>query len=195
MTAPLAPRPEALDFLLSRRSRPAKTLTGPGPAPAELHLLLTAAARCPDHGKLEPWRFLVIAGAARTRAADAVRARAAALGHDATAAEKAASAFTQSPLCVAVIASPKASEKIPEHEQALSAGAVCLSLLNAALAAGWGANWLSGWAATDQTLLQGVFGAGAREWIAGFIHIGTETAPPPERPRPDIAALTTWMEG
>ncbi|MGF1658945.1 MAG: nitroreductase family protein [Rubrimonas sp.] len=194
MTAPLSPRPDVLDFLLSRRSRPARSLVEPGPTPAELHVLLTAAARVPDHGKLEPWRFVVIAGAARARVADAVRRRAAELGHDAEAADKAASAFMQGALAVAVVAAPKASEKIPEHEQALSAGAVCLSLLNAALAAGWGANWLSGWAATDQPFLSATLGLREREWVAGFIHLGSETAPPPDRPRPDVAALTTWLE-
>lgn len=100
----------------------------------------------------------------------------------------------QGALAVAVVAAPKASEKIPEHEQALSAGAVCLSLLNAALAAGWGANWLSGWAATDQPFLSATLGLREREWVAGFIHLGSETAPPPDRPRPDVAALTTWLE-
>lgn len=195
MTAPLTPRPDVLDFLLSRRSRPVRTLTEPGPTQAQLHVLLTAAVRVPDHGKLEPWRFVVIADGARARVADAVRARAAALGHEPEAAEKAASGFTQGALAVAVVASPKASEKIPEREQALSAGAVCLSLLNAALAAGWGANWLSGWAATDKVFLRETLGLEPREWVAGFIHLGTETVPPPDRPRPDVAALTSWLDG
>ena len=67
-------------------------------------------------------------------------------------------------------------------------------LLNAALACGWGANWLSGWPAYDRTLLDDALGLESHEWIAGFIHVGTATAPPPERPRPDIAAITTWIE-
>jgi nitroreductase len=193
MTAPLTPRPEVLDFLLTRRSRPAKTLAEPGPDRHALTRLLTAAARTPDHGKLEPWRFVVIEGAARGRVADAVRARAAALGRDAEAQDKAASAFTQGAVVVAVIASPKASPKIPEWEQLMSAGAVCLSLLNAALAAGWGANWLTGWAARDPEILA-VLGASGPEFVAGFIHIGTETVAPPDRPRPDVAAITTWLD-
>jgi nitroreductase len=190
--APLAPRPEALDFLLTRRSRPAKTLAAPGPDRAALRTLLTAAARTPDHGKLEPWRFVVIAGAAQARMAATVRARAAALGHAPEAAEKAASAFTQGAVIVAVLASPKPSEKIPEWEQLMSAGAVCLSLLNAALAAGWGANWLSGWASRDPEVLAAL-GARGAEFVAGFLHLGTETVAPPERPRPDVDALTTWL--
>jgi nitroreductase len=92
-----------------------------------------------------------------------------------------------------VVASPKPSEKIPELEQTLSAGAVCLSLVNAALASGWGACWLSGWPAYDSEI-QGALGLAPQEWIAGFIHIGTSAATPPERPRPDIAALTTRLQ-
>lgn len=193
MTASPTARPDALDFLLTRRSRPARTLTEPGPSRPELLTLLTAAARVPDHGKLEPWRFLVIEGAARARIADAAAERARALGHDAERVEKSASAFRQGSAIVAVIASPKASDKIPVHEQTLSAGAVCLTLLNAALAAGWGANWLSGWAATDRPFLEAL-GLAPQEWVAGFIHIGACDAAPPDRPRPDIGAIATFLE-
>jgi nitroreductase len=193
MTAPLTPRPEVLDFLLTRRSRPARTLGAEGPDRATLARLLTAAARVPDHGKLEPWRFVVVEGAARERLAQAVRDRAQALGMEAEAVDKAAAGFTQGATVVAVVASPKPSDKIPEWEQLMSAGAVCLSLLNAALAAGWGANWLTGWAARDADILAHL-GAAAPEFVAGFIHIGAETAAPPDRPRPDVATLTRWLD-
>jgi nitroreductase len=193
MTLPLTPRPEVLDFLLTRRSRPAKTLAEPGPGRVELETLLRAAARTPDHGKLEPWRFVVLGRQARVLITAAVRARGAALGHEPETIEKAAAAFDQGPVIVAVVASPRASEKIPEWEQLMSAGAVCLSLLNAALAAGWGANWLSGWAARDPETLAAIDVA-EPDFVAGFIHIGTETVAPPDRPRPDIAAITRWLD-
>ena len=154
--------------------------------------LLTAAARVPDHGKLEPWRFLVLEGAGRARFAQAIRARAEAAGQDA---DKGALAFEQAPLAIAVVASPKPSEKIPAIEQTLSAGAVALGLLNAALAAGWGASWLTGWAAYDRVLVEGELGLAPEEWIVGFVYIGSCAAPPPDRPRPDVAALTTWVDG
>jgi nitroreductase len=154
--------------------------------------LLTAAARVPDHGKLEPWRFVVLEGAGLARFAVAIRARAEAAGQDA---DKGALAFEQAPLAVAVVGSPKASEKIPAQEQMLSAGAVALGLLNAALAAGWGASWLTGWAAYDRALVEGELGLAPGEWIAGFVYIGTCDTPPPDRPRPDVAALTTWIDG
>ena len=102
--------------------------------------------------------------------------------------------FVDSPLCVAVVESPKDSPKVPALEQTYSAGAVCLALLNAALASGWGANWLTGWVAHDAVLAAGVFGLEPQERIAGFVHIGTETNPPPDRPRPDLDAIVRWMD-
>ena len=188
-----APNKAALDFLLSRRSRPAKTLTGPAPDRETLTTLLTAAARSPDHGKLEPWRFVVLEGAALQRLAGAVETCGARLGKDADVVAKAASAFADSPLCVAVIESPVESDKIPAIEQTYSAGAVCLALLNAALAAGWGANWLSGWASHDATFRAEALDLAPQERIAGFLHIGTETSTPPDRPRPDLSAKTSWV--
>jgi nitroreductase len=95
---------------------------------------------------------------------------------------------------VAVVSAPVASEKVPQIEQSYSAGAVCLALVNAALAAGWGANWLSGWASHDGGFCAEALGLGPQESIAGFIHIGTETSAPPDRPRPDIEAKTLWLE-
>lgn len=191
---PLAPNPAALDFLLTRRSRPAKTLGAAGPDAATLTRLLTAAARVPDHGKLEPWRFVVIEGAAREGFARLAETRAQALGRSAEDAAKAGSAFRQGAVIVAVVASPKPSGKIPAWEQAMSAGAVCLSLVNAALAAGWGACWLSGPVARDRVFLDAL-GLAAHEVVAGFVHIGAETAAPPDRPRPDVTALVARLDG
>lgn len=181
---------EALDFLLSRRSRPAKLLKAPGPDRAALTELLTAAARVPDHGKLEPWRFVVIEGAAKERLIAAIRARAPGAGQDG---DKGASAFEEAPVVVAVVSSPKASDKIPGIEQTLSGGAVALGLLNAALAAGWGASWMTGWVAYDRPLLEGALGLASGESVIGFVYLGSCDATPPERPRPDVAALITWL--
>ena len=188
------PNPAALDFLLTRRSRPAKTLTGPVPDRATVEQLLTAAARTPDHGKLEPWRFIVLAKPALQRLAALVPERGAALGIDPDKITKATDQFGNAVLAVAVICSPKPSEKIPQIEQIYSAGAVCLALLNAALAAGWGANWLSGWASHDRDFVTDGLGLASHETVAGLIHLGTETNAPPERPRPDLSAITTWVD-
>lgn len=182
-----------LDFLLTRRSRPAKLLAAPVPSRATLETLLTAAARVPDHGKLEPWRFVVLEKPALTRLAQAATDYAATAGFDEIKAGKGRSQFLDSPLSVVVIASPKGFDKVPEIEQTLSAGAVCLSLVNAALASGWGASWLTGWIAHDKGFAGAAYGLAPGEWVAGLIHIGTVSALPPERPRPDVPALTTWV--
>ena len=183
----------ALDFLLSRRSRPAKTLTGPAPDRAALEELLTAAARTPDHGKLEPWRFLVLERPALERIAALIPAHGVRLGIAPEKIEKAIAQYGDAHLFVAVVAAPVPSEKIPAIEQTLSARAVCLSLLNAALASGWGANWLTGWASHDPQFAAEAFGIAADESIAGLIHIGTARATPPDRPRPDLGAKVTWV--
>ncbi|SEG65075.1 Nitroreductase [Thalassococcus halodurans] len=188
------PNPQALEFLLSRRSRPAKTLKAPGPDADALMPILTAAARTPDHGKLEPWRFIVLQGDALTRLAGVAKERGAALGLDEDKIAKGHDQFANSPMCVAVIEVQKDAPKIPPLEQTYSAGAVCLALLNAALAAGWGANWLSGWVSHDRGFMTDALGLADNERVAGFIHIGTETSTPPERPRPDLDAITTWVD-
>lgn len=186
------PNPHALDFLLTRRSRPSKTLGLPVPDRTALRPILTAAARSPDHGKLEPWRFVVLERGALQRLAEAVPERGAELGLDPERIEKQRRQFADANLAIAVISAPKPSEKIPEFEQLLSAGAVCYGLLAAALAAGWGANWLTGWAAHDAAFVTAHLGLGSDERIAGFIHIGTETSVPPDRPRPDLDAIVAW---
>jgi len=188
------PNPAALDFLLTRRSRPAKTLTTPVPDRDTLRTLLTAAARTPDHGKLEPWRFVVLERAALQRLAAAVPEAGARLAIEPERVAKMRAQFADADLAVAVVFTPRTSEKIPEVEQLLSAGAVCLSLLNAALSSGWGANWLTGWASHDAGFIRDHLGLDPGESIAGFIHIGTETSAPPERPRPDLDAITTWVD-
>lgn len=188
------PNPDALEFLLTRRSRPAKTLTGPVPDDGVLTTLLTAAARTPDHGKLEPWRFIVLRKGAMARLSALVAEIGADANVDADKIAKAQSQFDMAELAVVVVASPKPSEKVPHIEQIYSAGAACLALLNAALAAGWGANWLSGWASHDPRFCAEGLGLAEHEAIAGLIHIGTEKNAPPERPRPDLDAITTWVD-
>lgn len=187
------PNPAALDFLLTRRSLPAKTFTGPVPTRDQLMPLLTAAARTPDHGKLEPWRFIVLERPAMARLARLAVRRAGELGYDDEKTTKGRAQFDAGQLAVVVVASPKPSEKIPPIEQTLSAGAVCLALLNAATAAGWGANWLSGWPLQDPSFVAEGLGLEPQEFVAGIVHIATPTVAPPDRPRPDVTRLTTWV--
>ncbi len=187
------PDTSTLDFLRSRRSYPPALMTAPGPNEAQLTDLLTLAARVPDHGKVEPWRFIVLKGAARERIASLIEAASLAAGNTPEKAEKHGRAF-QVPVVVAVVFTPVSSSKIPEWEQFLSSGAVCLSLVNAALASGFGASWLTGVGAEDD-FARANLGLTTGERIAGFIHIGSRgESTPPERPRPDIAAKTTVFE-
>ena len=179
-------------FLLSRRSRPAKTLLAPPPSRQDLETILEAAARTPDHGKLEPWRFIVFDQTALTRLADQVEqhAQSLALGEDVV--EKAVRPFKTGPLAVAVIEVQKSSEKVPSIEQSYSAGAACLALLNTALAMGYGANWISGWISHDRVFVEQALKLTPEEQVAGFIYIGTESTRPPERPRPNLNDIVTW---
>lgn len=184
-------RPEVLDFLLTRRSRPAKTLGPDAPDRAEIETLLTAASRTPDHGKIVPWRFIVITEG-RDEIARLFTGHAERAGLEVDKIEKNARSFAYGGLIIAVIACPVAAHKIPVWEQELAAGGVCLALLNAALAAGWGANWLTGPLARDDEFLGEAFGCAPGEFAAGFIHIGNEQVAPADRDRPEISEITTW---
>ncbi len=146
----------------------------------------------PDHGKLEPWRFIVLERDALLRLAGLVPECGRRLGRSDEDIVKQRAQFEEAHLAVAVVSRPRPSDKIPRIEQVLSAGAACLSLLNAALAAGWGANWLTGWASHDRAFVAAALGLGEDEAIAGFIHIGTETAAPSDRPRPDLDTIVEW---
>ena len=187
------PNPAAMDFLLTRRSRPAKTLGLPVPDREALMPILTAAARVPDHGKLEPWRFLVLERPALERLAALVETRAGALGLDAEKTAKGRQQFDDGHLAVVVVEIARESEKIPPLEMTYSAGAACLGLLNAALASGWGANWLSGWPSHDRGFVEEGLGLEPHERVAGIIYLGTEGSAPPERPRPDLEKVVAWV--
>jgi nitroreductase len=182
----------ALDFLYRRRSVPSRLLAEPGPDPDQLQAMLAAAVRVPDHGRLAPWRFLRIAGPARAALGGLLAARALERDPQAPAAvvEKDRQRFNHAPLVLVVIGRLSRGHKVPEQEQLLSGGAVCFALLQAAQALGFGAQWLTGWAAYDP-VITARRGLGADETVLGFIHIGTAGEPAPERARPDVAGLLT----
>jgi nitroreductase len=126
------------------------------------------------------------------RLAGIAEARARALGGDAEKIDKGRGQFDRGGVAVVVISSPQDVPKIPQAEQVLSAGALCLGLVNAATAAGWGANWLTGWVSHDTVFAAEAFGCTAGETVAGIVHIGTPVSPAPERPRPDLARVVRW---
>lgn len=186
----LTPAPEVLAFLARRRSASALTLAEPAPNADELRTLLRLSIRVPDHGKLSPWRFIVLEGAPKARFAAKLEAFALSRD-DQTAAAKLGKLRTP-PLCIAVVSSPKQAA-IPEWEQLLSAGAVCATLLNATLAMGYGANWITDWYAYDPMATQ-LLGLAAGERVAGFVLMGTPREPPLERERPDADLLVSYWD-
>jgi nitroreductase len=175
----------------TRRSVPTRQLAAPGPDDAQLLRLLRTAVRVPDHGKRVPFRFLRIAGDARTALAEAAVARLRQREPEAGAAaeDKLRTRFTVPPLTLAVIARLGPDAKIPESERRATAACVCLLLLQAAQAEGFGAQWLTGWLAYDRPFLEGALGLAADEELAGTIAIGTPQVAAPERERPDPASL------
>jgi nitroreductase len=181
------PLPEMLGFMARRRSVSAQTLEGPGPKADELEAMLRLAARAPDHGKLFPWRFLVLDREAKASLIERL-APLAANQADPAKAQAVLVKLRRPPVTVAVISRPTPG-KIREWEQVLSAGAVCMNLLLAAEAMGYGANWITDWYAYDPQALA-LLELAEGERIAGFVHIGNVTEPPLERARPDIKALT-----
>ena len=189
---PVAAAPEVLAFLARRRSASAMALRAPGPTAAELTDLLQIAARAPDHGKLAPWRFVILEGAGK----DVFAARLETLAASRPDAPKLIAKLGKlrtPPLGVAVISRTTAGD-IPAWEQILSAGAVCTNLTYAALAMGYGANWITDWYAYDAGA-RAVLGLADNEKVAGFVFMGTAAEAPQERVRPDVAALTTRFEG
>jgi len=176
-----------LDFLARRRSASALGLTEPGPSPAQLADLLRLAARVPDHGKLAPWRFIILEGEAKGAFAAGLEAIAAGREDGAKLTAKLGK-LKVPPMGVAVVSSPRPGD-IPEWEQLLSAGAVCTDLLHAATAMGFGANWITDWYAYDDEA-RALLGLGDNERVAGYVFIGTASEAPAERVRPDTVALT-----
>ncbi|MBI4275254.1 MAG: nitroreductase [Rhizobiales bacterium] len=184
--------PEAIDLLKTRRSVKPMELTGPGPSAAEIDTILSIASRVPDHGKLTPWRFIVFEGDARLAAGDKIAAvfRAENPGATADQIEFEHNRLARAPLVIAVVSRAAPHVKIPEWEQMLSAGAAAMSLVFAAHALGYAANWITEWYAYDRRTLE-AFGVKASERIAGFVHIGRPVKPPEDRPRPALTDIVT----
>ncbi len=185
---PLSASPQTLAFLARRRSASAMTLAAPAPSRGDLDTLLRFAVRVPDHGKLSPWRFVILEGEAKNAFVAGLEAIAAGQP-DAVKLSAKLGKIRIPPLTVAVISSPHEGE-IPEWEQRLSAGAVCLMLIIAAQAMGYGANWITDWYAYDDEAGR-LLGLGEGERVAGFVHMGTANEAPLERVRPELGELVS----
>ena len=185
-----------LDYLKTRRSVGIGFLKDPGPTPDELHDILTIGTRVPDHGKVVPWRLVVLQGEARAKAGEALaalqKARNPALDEASLDLER--RQFLPAPVTIGVIFSPKPHPKAPEIEQLLSAGNVCFNLSHAAFALGFAASWTNRWYGFDieaQTLL----GARGGERFVGFVHIGTATTIIEDRERPALENVVSYWQG
>lgn len=187
---------EMIELLRRRRSSKPDLLSEPAPKEAELELILTIAARVPDHKKLAPWRFIVIEGAARAELGKI--AAAACEAEDAEAPSPVRldferNRFLRAPLVIAVISRVVEARGAPEWEQVLSAGASTYNLCLAANALGYGTSWVTEWVAYSP-LMQRALGLAPNERIAGFVYIGTRTELPEERERPSLEAIVTrWQ--
>lgn len=179
-------RSTPLALLQTRRSGRPRDMVGPGPTAEEMERILTVAARTPDHGKLTPWRFIVIGQDQRDRLALLLRQ---ALAEEDPCApplkhEKADEFARQAPALVVLISSPAHGHKIPVWEQQLSCGAAAMNLLLAAHATGFVGSWITGWAATSERVRSAF--CGPEETIAGFLFIGRPGNPLEDRPRPHL---------
>lgn len=181
-----------LALLATRRSGKPRDLVAPGPGEAQLADMLEIAARTPDHGKLAPWRFVIVPDDRREALSDLITTAYRAERPQAARLEiEALDQFArQAPTLVVVLSSPKPESHIPLWEQELSAGAVCMNLLHAVHAAGFAGGWLTGWPAYSESV-RDAFGT-APEKIAGFMFIGTPSRPLEERPRPESDKIVRY---
>jgi nitroreductase len=185
------PAPETLDLLLSRRSGSAKLMKGPGPNAEQLRRILAAGIRVPDHGKLAPWRFIVFEGEGRARMGEILAHCIA--GERETSPERVEqerNRFMRAPVVIGVVSRVREQIPIPVWEQQLSSGAVCMTIVLAAHAMGFVANWITEWYAYHPQVLARL-GLNPTERIAGYIYVGHAVEPLEERPRPPVDAITT----
>jgi len=184
------------DYLLTRRSVGIAFLQEPGPNAAELEQILTIGTRVPDHGKIAPWRLIVIDGDNRAKAGQRL---AEISGRNNPSLDEASleverKRFLPAPLTIGVISAPQAHPKVPEFEQLLSAGNVALNLVHAAHALGFAASWVTRWYAFDAEA-GAMLGARAGERFVGFVHIGTPTTSIEDRPRPALDSIVSrWSD-
>lgn len=189
--APLnTPCPAAYEMMMARRSVVAKFMAEPGPVQEDLEKILAAGMRVPDHGKLEPWRFIVL-DKDNQQKLDALIEKALNIEGDHEARKKALGYASVAPVAVIVVSSFSDVRPIPEWEQTLSAGAVCQSMLLAATALGYASQWLTGWMSYSKTVADGL-GFSKNERVAGILFFGKQNTAPSERPRPDPDRKIQW---
>lgn len=193
--AMLNDRSTPLSLLATRRSAKPRDMRAPGPTPGQLERLLTVASRAPDHGKLAPWRFVVVDAERREafRAMLVAAYRAEVPEPNPAELEKLRTFGGDAPCLVAVLSRTEPIGPIPVFEQELSVGAACGLLCAAASAMGFVAGWITGWASRSPAVTASLGRSGDR--IAGFVFIGTAAAVLDDRPRPDLATVVRHWDG
>ena len=188
------PMHSPLDLMLHRHSVPSRQLGEPGPDRAEVRALVEAAVRVPDHGKLIPFRLIELRGEAKRAFGERVAALAARNPELSEAKrEKERTRYDFAPLVLVVVARVTEGSKVPPIEQITAAACVAYNLLLGAHALGYGAQWLTGWAAYDPDVAALLHLAG-NERVIGFVHLGTPQIDVPDRERPAVnEVLSTWM--
>ena len=186
----------SLAALEQRLSVPSRQLGAPGPDAAQTDTLLAAAIRVPDHGRLTPYRLLLVRNDARARLGAEIAAIHARREPDAPAAAltKDRERFNPAPLIVIVIARTTAGHKVPLQEQLLTAGCVAYNVLLGAQALGFGAQWLTGWAAYDADVAR-LLGLAGNESVVGFVHVGSIVEPAGGHARAPLADLLGEWSG
>jgi nitroreductase len=184
------------DFLLNRRSIVVRDMAGPGPTDEDLEKILRSGMRVPDHGRLTPWRFIVIRGEARDKMGK-VLGEAFRLANPDCIDEQVEieeERFTRAPIVIAVVSHTVPEHKIPEWEQILSSGAACQNMLTAALGMGYAAQWITEWCAYNDHV-KGALGLEPRDRIAGFLYLGSRKQDPTDRQRPEYEDIVSEWTG
>ena len=187
---------ELSEFLLNRRSIVVRNMADPGPTDDELEKILRAGMRVPDHGRLTPWRFIIIRGDARDKMGnilgDAFLKENPDCIEEQVEIEK--ERFSRAPIVIAVVSRTNPEHKIPEWEQILSSGAACQNMLTSSLSMGFAAQWITEWYAYNEDV-KSALGLKSRDRVSGFLYFGSLTEAPTDRIRPDYEDIVSeWTE-
>lgn len=185
-----------IDFMLARRSAPIAELKEPAPSDAEIATILKTAARVPDHGMVQPWRFILYRGEARQEIGRMLAARAQEREGplDEKRQQQELMRFARAPLVIGVVSVAREHPKVPQWEMLLSGGAAAMNLVLAANALGYGSNWITNWYSDDEEGRR-LLGLAPEERVIGFVHIGKHDGGTADRPRPDVEALISEYSG
>ena len=161
---------DALDLVVNRRS--ASRLSEPAPTGEALENIIRAGMRAPDHGTLQPWRFIIVENEGRDRFSALLENAAREDGMEGKAIEKAKQSPFRAPMIITVVAHCEEHHKVPQWEQVVSAGCAVMAMQMAAVAQGFNGIWRSG-AWTEHQAVREAFDCRQQDAIVGFLYLGT----------------------